>query len=200
MCFFGLVPPLAHPYPCTHSHVFLRVLNGLSGQRQVILSLFEAILGSGCETLWAGGKGRALVSALRDTVGLGMGTAGAGQGGGKPWDVHRKQPKESWGSCRGGAGWGGGGGVWTHVAVWCSGEMGGVMERVPDPLGTLPQGQGLPGQLQQTSNVCCSRLDPAAIPPSRDCSAVERIPAGQRRVWGSFYRPFPSRSIKGGWS
>lgn len=103
--FFGLVPPLAHPYPCTHSYVFLRVPNGLSGQWLGYFRASRAILGSGCETPWAGGKGQALVCAPRAAVGLGLGTAGMGRGGGKPWGGRRKPPRELPGSCRGQAGW-----------------------------------------------------------------------------------------------
>lgn len=62
---------------------------------------FQAILGSGCETLWAGRKGQAFVSALRATLGLGMFRAGWRKALGCPQKAAKGQP----GSCRGQGGW-----------------------------------------------------------------------------------------------
>lgn len=186
--FFGLVPLLAHPYPCTHSYVFLRVLNGLSGQWLGYFRASRAILGSGCETPWAGGKGQALVCTPRAAVGLGLGTAGMGRGGGKPWDGRRKPPRELPRSCRGQAGWEDTRG---HAD---GGELEGRAGEGPGTPGT-PPGQGLQDRLQQSGGAGCSPLDAAAVLPTR-----EKVPAGQPGVLGTFYRPFPSRSlrIKGG--
>lgn len=89
--------------------------------------------------------------------------------------------------------------------MWpCSvaGSWRGVLERLPDPPGTLPWRQGLRDQLQQTSNLAAPWLDPAAILPTKGRGAAEKVLAGQPRVLGSFYRPFLSHSlsIKGGCS
>jgi len=123
---------------------------------------FRAILGSGCETPWAGGSGQALVSACRTTFGLGMAMAGAGQGGGKQWDVCRSQPKESPGSCRGQAGGEGAGGR----AAW-RGAGGGVLERLLHPPGTLLQKQGLRDQLQQSSDAGHSPAGSSSHPANK---------------------------------
>lgn len=139
---------------------------------------FQAIFGSGCETLWAGRKGQALVSALIATPRLGMGTAGAWQGGGKPWDVHRKQPKESRGAA-----------VAREDAqgrtVWRE-QCGECWRAAQIPWKHHPGDKGCVISCSRTAKLATPWPDPTAILAPRDCGAVGKVLAGHPRVLGSF--------------
>lgn len=182
MCFFGLVPALAHLYPCMHSYVFLRVPNGLSGQWHVILGFFKLF--------WAvavrhcGQAGRARLSFLLSEQRLGWGCSG--QGGGKPWDVRRKQPKDSLGAVvvRGVGK--------TPVTVQHGRELGGtVLERLPGPLGTLPRRQGLWDQLHQTSNRGCSLAGSSSHPANKGLWGCGESPCRAAQGFGVVFQTLP---------
>lgn len=81
-------------------------------------------------------KRQVLVPASRATAGLGMGVARTGQGGEKPWDGHREQPKENPGAVvarRAGK---------MPMAVQHGGERGGMLGRLPSRPGIPPWCKG----------------------------------------------------------
>jgi len=173
MYFFGLVSLLAHPYPCTHSYVFLRVPDGLSGQQRVILGLFELF--------WAvavrhrGQVGAARLWFLLAEQRLGWGWRWLGQGrveesSGMSAGVSQRRARGAAVARRAGR---------ARVAVQRGGELGGGCWRgscIPRERCSRSKGCGI--SCSRAAMLVTPQPDPAAILPTRDRGAVEKDVAG----------------------